>query len=233
MSRFSSPGPGIRLACLTAALALWAGVVRADPVTVRGGISLNALEGPLFDLAGPTFRATVDGNPFNNGFDLVPDFFTWCGRGAGRCFSGDSLQMGGTTNGDAFIGTGTVVTNGVTFTNAQVFLDGVFVAPPAVVPGEQSIVSVTSPFTFSGTLRAVSGDDEILRQALIGSGTAAAQLFLLDPGAGFADENNAIGYRFDASATATPEPATLLLMLSGVAGLTGGRWTRGRASRRR
>ena len=73
------PG-GVWAVCMAAVMALWAVTVQADPVTVTGGISLKALEGPSFDLEGPTFSASVFTNPFNNGFDLVPDFFDWCGR---------------------------------------------------------------------------------------------------------------------------------------------------------
>ena len=69
--------------------------------------------------------------------------------------------MGGSTNGDAFIGTGTVMSNGTTVANAQIFLDGQFIASSIVVPAEQSFVDLTTPFTFAGTLRAMNGSDEI------------------------------------------------------------------------
>jgi len=215
---------GAGLVCLASLLLVAHPVaVRADPVTVTGSIALNALEGPFANLRGPTFSVDLGPNPFNNAFDLVPDFFTWCGRSADRlitqCFAGESIQMGGTTNGEAFIGTGTVVSDGRTFTDASVFLDGEFIAPAAITPPEQTVVQVTSPFTFSGTLRARVGDEEIFQQALVGSGTATARMFLLEPGAGFFDENNFIGYAFTAPAAATPEPATLLLIGSGAAAL--------------
>ena len=149
---------------------------------MTGGISLNVLEGPSFDLAGPTFSASVFFNPFNNGFDLVPDFFDWCGRVGQPLPAGRFAQDGGLDEGDAFIGTGTVTAKGTTFNGADIFLDGEFVASIVIVPPEQSFVDLTTPFTFAGTLRATSGGNEILRQALVGSGTAFARLFLDEPG---------------------------------------------------
>ena len=54
------------------------------------------------------------------------------------------------------------------------------------------LIHLTSAFTFAGTLRATDGGQEILRQALVGSGSAIATLFLDEPGRGFGDESNAI-----------------------------------------
>jgi hypothetical protein len=217
MRKRSGPPGRTRVFGLVLILALTAAPAFADPVTVTGGISLNALEGPSFDLATASFRAQVLANPFNNGFDLVPDFFTWCGRGGSQCFPGDSVQMGGTTNGDAFIGNGSLTMNGTTTDDVDFFLDAAFVSPSVTVPGEQLLVQLPSPFDFAGTLRAISGGNEVLREALIGSGTATARLFLNAPGEGFFDENNAIVYQFESAQT--PEPASLLLLGSGAAAL--------------
>ncbi len=80
-------------------------------------------------------------------------------------------------------------------------------------------MDLTTPFTFAGTLRAMNGSDEIFRQALVGSGTAFARLFLDEPGQGFSDESNAIAYIFEPGAAATPEPTSILLLGVGSGGL--------------
>ena len=127
------------------------------------------------------------------------------------------------------LGLGTVTVNGTTYTSANVFLDGPFVAAPVTVPGPAPLVQLTSRFSFTGRLRATSGGLEILREDLVGEGDAVARLFFDSPQFGFFDENNSIGYRFDPAAAATPEPASCLLLGTGVAALLARR-KRGRAS---
>ncbi|HET7695795.1 MAG TPA: PEP-CTERM sorting domain-containing protein [Vicinamibacterales bacterium] len=97
-----------------------------------------------------------------------------------------------------------------------------FATDPAVVPplARNQEATVTAPFTMMGTLRGTTGvlgtGDLVFEVALQGAGTASAS--------GFGADTNllrigGVHYQFAAAPAATPEPATLLLMGTGLAGV--------------
>jgi hypothetical protein len=119
---------------------------------------------------------------------------------------------------------GGTVHEGVTFTG---WLD--LDAQPFTFPElETDFFAVRVPFTLRGFLRGFSGGSQIFAGSLTGSGIASLPYF---PSRGLYEwEERRLNYVFGPNAAATPEPATVLLLGTGLAGLVARR--RARASRR-
>jgi hypothetical protein len=189
--------------CSLAALAL-ATPASADPVVLSGSISVNTLEGPAFNLSGDGFRIFgVVGTPPSLNFSQVADFYIYCGAHngpAGSCLPGQFIQLAGGTVGDAFLGNADVTVNGVSYSNAQFFMDGNFFADSVEVPQPPDnrfpSITLSSPFTFFGQLRATTAEGtELISTEASGSGTAKAFLVWSgDSEFGYFDEHDDIGY---------------------------------------
>lgn len=214
--------------CSLAALAV-AISAAADPVALSGSISVNTLEGPAFNLSGDGFRIFgVVGTPPSLNFSQVADFYIYCGAHngpAGSCLPGQFIQLAGGTVGEAFLGNADVTVNGVSYSNAQFFMNGNFFADSVEVPeppdGRFPSITLSSPFTFFGHLRATTGDGiGLIDTDAAGTGTATASLIWSgDAGLGYFDENDDIAYFFSSPGAQTPEPASLLLLGTGAAWL--------------
>jgi PEP-CTERM motif len=210
----------LRRMCVVGATALIVAGVAADalaePVSLSGSITVNMHEGPVFVLNGPGFTL-AGANDFTALGPEGLDFYAFCGRDPVGCRPGEQLQMSGATSGELFIGPSTLMLGGITH-SAQAFLTGRFDAPSRTVPSPSRVAMLEAPFTFNGTLRvAGAGGENLLLTAATGSGTATARLFWSgDPVFGFADENDRITYSFDSAAAPVPEPASVILLGSGL-----------------
>lgn len=196
------------------------GSVEADPIVVNGSATLvsgvvSDARGPV-NLTGTNFSASVTAVNGNFGLGDCSSFLAGIN---GPCTSGN---VSWTSIGTDITGTFTV--NGVTLTsNIENQLNLMFSGPTFVIPAEllgASAVQITAPFSFSGSAASPALSEVVMLQ---GQGTVHVILVRRTIGlfTGFYLER--ADYVFGAQASGVtveeiPEPATLLLLVSGLTG---------------
>ena len=200
--------PGVCTLVLTGLV--YASPVRADPIRVTAGlVSAFVISEPSgADLLGDGLRLGADG----------------IGSAAQPSRVGELASLDGDFHFQPTVNLLNVTVDGVpyraTLGGTLTFTTVPFVAPAPV----DGLGNFTTPFTMSGHVTGFSGIGtdarELFSVDLSGSGTASARgVRFIDEVGVYLSRDTVVSYTFTNDVAATPEPASLLLLGSGVAGL--------------
>jgi hypothetical protein len=207
------------LAFLLCALFLFPSLAHADTFVITSGSLQVRQSGAFsFNISGPNASvqgggdSTFSGSPVNR-------CDTPAGGGGGNCHGGSLVSLSGLFND--FSG-GTAVTNGNTYTGGMggsLFSNAGSVLIP--MTGEDEF-TLTANFIFNGGLSKGDGDPpaSVFSAQFIGQGIVSAHFVRVFPNPNMHPE--IFNYRIDSATynfTPVPEPATLLLLSTGLAGI--------------
>jgi hypothetical protein len=187
----------------------------ADPIQVTGGSFDITVEGDRFHFTGSGFTIHSDLRPQ----EYIPKIMA---PPCIDCRPGDLVDFSFTTIGEQFAGSGRAEFMGVSYSEVFYLARFAFDTPPQPLPNLPFFGGTfLQPFTFEGTIRAFI-DAELTTLAFASElrGVGRAGNFFFRSGAGtFTPDEPGTGFYGFTEERPVPEPASLLLVGSGLAGL--------------
>jgi PEP-CTERM motif len=158
----------------------------------------------------------------------LPPLRSWIGTGmdqgcasTGGCAAGEKLTFTTHTDGTVPLGFGNAFVGAVSYTGVQFTGVWQFTSPGVLAPTDgREFWAAAAPFQFVGTLTATGttiDHEQLFTADLLGTGTARLNL-ALSGDRYVPDEAASLSYKFE-SVSPTPEPGSLVLLGTAVAGL--------------